>query len=44
MIPVDDPLKCPYAEEWDRKTLADAMENMLWTPGEQMQLHLYSLK
>lgn len=34
MIPVDDPLKCPYADEWDRKTLGDAIETLLWTPGK----------
>ena len=34
MIPTDDPLKCPYAEEWDRRTLGEAIETFLWTSGK----------
>ena len=34
MIPIDDPLKCRYADEWDKKTLGDAIETFMWTPGE----------
>ena len=33
MVPTDDPLKCPYADEWDKKTLSDAIDNLLWTHG-----------
>ena len=33
MVPTDDPLKCPFADEWDKKTLSDAIDNLLWTHG-----------
>ncbi len=33
MIPIDDPLKCVHAEEWDSKTLEQAVNSLCWSNG-----------
>eukprot|EP00794_Sanderia_malayensis_P003686 gene3686-4203_t len=30
-IPIEDPLTCVYAEEWDSKTLEQATDSLFWT-------------
>ena len=44
MIPVDDPLQCLYADEWDKMTLAEGMDYVLWTSGKPFYLSKFLLQ
>lgn len=37
MVPIDDPLQCVHAEEWDSKTIEQALNSIFWSSeGKRM--------